>query len=360
MKSFIKKHLVVLEKISRGRVDAQVLKVKVKNMLNKYQKINKVILAVVDLILLPLTFISALVLKMIRVLGISNMRFSKRLFEFIGIYPILDHYYEPLFNKKHLRKTLDDIRHLPGVVINDEEQLELLSKLNYQEELLQFPIRKRSTVEFAFDGGSFPRGDSEYYYSIIRYFKPRKIIEIGSGQSTLMAINAINQNKKDDPNYINELFCVEPFEQAWLEKLNVKVIRKKVEEFDPGFFLTLEPNDILFIDSSHIIKPHGDILFLYLEVLPSLKPGVLIHVHDIFTPRDYPGVWLIEENLFWNEQYLLEAFLTNNRDFKVIGALNYLGNKYPGIFLEKNPVLDKKLGNKPVGRKVGSFWFMKK
>src|SRR4029078_2458503 len=87
-------------------------------------------------------------------------------------------------------------------------------------------------------------------------------------------------------------------------------------------------DDILFIDSSHIIRPQGDVLFEYLELIPSLKAGVIVHVHDIFSPKDYLKEWVIDEVHFWNEQYLLEAFLTCNSDWKVIGALNYLHHNH--------------------------------
>jgi hypothetical protein len=110
----------------------------------------------------------------------------------------------------------------------------------------------------------------------------------------------------------------------WLEQAPVRVIRQRVEESDPSLFFKLEENDILFIDSSHMIRPQGDVLFEYLEILPTLKIGVIVHIHDIFSPRDYPASWVVEEVRFWNEQYLLEAFLSHNRDWKIIGAVNFL------------------------------------
>lgn len=95
---------------------------------------------------------------------------------------------------------------------------------------------------------------------------------------------------------------------TWLEEVGVSVVRKKVEEVELSFFSRLQGNDILFIDSSHIICPQGDVLFEYLELLPSLNKGVIVHVHDIFSPKNYLKQWLQDEIWFWNEQYLLEAF----------------------------------------------------
>ena len=93
-----------------------------------------------------------------------------------------------------------------------------------------------------------------------------------------------------------------------LEKIGVTVIRQKVEGLGKAVFAELEKGDILFIDSSHIIRPQGDVLFEYLESLPSLNRGVIVHIHDIFSPKDYLKEWVTNEVRFWNEQYLLEAF----------------------------------------------------
>ena len=146
--------------------------------------------------------------------------------------------------------------------------------------------------------------------------------------------------------------CIEPFENLWLEKLSVKVIRKLVEDVDVNFFNQLDENDILFIDSSHIIRPQGDVLFEYLQILPILKCGVIVHIHDIFTPKDYLDEWKIKGTLFWNEQYLLESFLCLNSSYKIIGALNYLKSNYYDELAEKCPMLTK-------DREPGSFWIKK-
>jgi len=116
----------------------------------------------------------------------------------------------------------------------------------------------------------------------------------------------------------------------------------------------LKSNDLLFIDSSHIIRPQGDVLFEYLELLPTLKPGVLIHVHDIFTPKDYPDEWVYKNHYLWNEQYLLEAFMSFNSGFKIMGALNYLAHNYRNELAEKCPVFAKHEDGEP-----GAFWMIK-
>jgi hypothetical protein len=114
----------------------------------------------------------------------------------------------------------------------------------------------------------------------------------------------------------------------WLSKLDVHLVRKKIEEIDFNVFEQLRAGDILFIDSSHIIRPGGDVAFVILNVLPCLNRGVLVHFHDIFTPADYPVDWLKHHFRFWNEQYLLEAFLIGNNKFEVTCALNFLATHH--------------------------------
>ena len=307
-----------------------------------------------DFIMSPFTMLFAFLFRYYRKNTLNKFPISKKIFLKLGVIPVIDHYYEPLFNPKHLRFSLRDERFLPGIEFNDNEQLDILKKFDYNDELLKFPLNKTdNNLEYCYNFGAFLSGDAEYLYNMIRLFKPGRLIEIGSGSSTLMAKNAINKNKIDCSNYTCEHICIEPYEQTWLEKIGVKVIRKKVEEVGIDIFKILKKNDILFIDSSHIIRPQGDVLFEYLEILPSLNEGVIIHVHDIFTPRDYLDEWFGEK--LWNEQYLLEAFLTNNNNFRIIGATNYLSHNYNELFSSKCPIYKTQIDREP-----GSFYMVKK
>ncbi len=305
-----------------------------------------------DAVALPIVFISALALRALRRVGIDRLPWCLQLLRRIGIFPLRDHYYEPLFNSARLKKSLRADRELIGIDWNVEEQLQLLDTFNFNTELLNFPMVKRDELEFSYDNPSFGSGDSEYLYNIVRHFKPRRVCEIGSGHSTLLILSATKMNQKEDGNHPCQHICVEPYEMPWLEKTGATIIRTVVEEVDKNIFAQLEKNDILFIDSSHIIRPQGDVLFEFLEVLPSLKPGVLIHVHDIFTPKDYLDEWIFKDVRFWNEQYLLEAFLTFNREFKIIGALNYLRHHYTDKLVSKCPILKTQIEY----REPGSFW----
>lgn len=317
------------------------------------KKIIKKALLLIAELGFPLTLLASIWLKFIRKVGTGTI--NDKIFMSIGVLPIPDHYYEPLVNpKKHLKKSLRDDRDLPGINFNVDEQLNLLTNFNYNNELIKFPLKKENEIEFNYNNNSYESGDAEYLYNMIRHFKPNRIIEIGSGHSTLMAQNAIKKNKSENPNYNCNHICIEPYEMPWLKELDVELVRELVENIEVSYFEKLEKNDILFIDSSHIIRPQGDVLFEFLELLPIIKSGVLVHVHDIFTPKDYLDNWVIKDHKLWNEQYLLEAFLTSNLDFRIIGALNYLSHNYKKEFKEKCPVFASQSGVEP-----GAFWMIK-
>ena len=313
--------------------------------------IMKYNLPLIDFFLSPIIFISAIFLKIVRRIGVQKMPISKSIFNQVGIFPIREHYYEPLFKTSNLKKSLREDRILPGIDFNVAEQLKLLDKFQYNSELESFPLDQTEQLEFYYNNRSFLSGDAEFLYNIIRYSQPQKIIEIGCGMSTLMAVNAIKKNQEENNNYSCEHICIEPYENDWLQNIDVKLERKLVEEVDKNLFLSLAENDILFIDSSHVIRPQGDVLFEYLEILPILPSGVIVHIHDIFTPKDYLNTWIIDEVRFWNEQYLLEAFLSNQSDFKIIGALNFLTHHYPQELANCCPIFKQQLKREP-----GSFW----
>jgi len=288
------------------------------------RKLILAILPIADLLLVAFVYPAGFLLKLIRQAGVHRMPLCKAALLRIGVFPIRNHYYDPQFDNRSPKIPFAAERTLASLDMNTDGQLALLGQLSFARELDDTPREKTSDFEFYFGNRSFESGDAEYWYQLIRTFKPRHIIEIGSGNSTLMAIRAIRQNKADDPAYACEHVCIEPYEMPWLEKSGVTVLRQKVEDVDLSYFARLGENDILFIDSSHIIRPQGDVLFEYLELLPVLNKGVIVHIHDIFTPRNYPAEWLEGEVRLWNEQYLLEAFLYYNESWKVVGALNFL------------------------------------
>src|SRR5678816_4597665 len=261
---------------------------------------NKFVIMLLDVVMAPVVIPSALVMWVVRRVNVQRLPLCKRILMAVGVFPIRNHYYEPMFDARALTRPLDKARDLVGIDLNLQEQLSVLAGFQYNDELRGIPDSATTPGVFHFNNHSFESGDAEYWYNLIRARKPARIFEIGSGNSTLMARRAIQMNQKENPANACRHVCIEPYEMPWLEKSGVTVVRKRVEEIDKALFSELDRGDILFIDSSHVIRPQGDVVFEYLELLPSLKPGVIVHVHDIFTPRDYLKQWVVDEVKLWN------------------------------------------------------------
>jgi predicted O-methyltransferase YrrM len=279
--------------------------------------------------LAPFIVPASLCMKAARRIGLQHLPACRAIMLRIGVMPIRNHYYEPFVASSDLRKPLGDDRTLPGIEWDLPAQVRFLETLIFADEIDGWDAAATSELEFSFiNNTKFWPGDAEFLYQTVRSKKPRRLVEIGSGHSTLIARAAIRKNAQEDTQYDCEHVCIEPYEAPWLEKSGARIIRKKVQEVDVAIFSRLQKDDLLFIDSSHVIKPQGDVLTEYLEILPRLSSGVIVHVHDVFSPRDYPKQWVIDQRLLWNEQYLLEAFLTQNREWGVLAALNLLKHSY--------------------------------
>ena len=231
-------------------------------------------------------------------------------------------FYSPITSLKDLT---DDVfaKEYKNMDWNVEAQLNLLQELKAFSGEFNDIVKKNL---FDMSNQAFALHDAPVYYGIIRKFKPKKIIEIGAGHSTVLASYAVQKNENTIITAVDPFLSGETKEMV--TKAKIEFIEKPVQELPLSFFEELSENDILFIDSSHVSKVGSDVNFLYLEVLPILKPGVLIHVHDIFLPHEYPRTWLEQKLLFWNEQYLLNAFLINNKNFEALIGNYFLHLKY--------------------------------
>ena len=281
----------------------------------------------IDLAMLPLVWISGIILFCYRRVGSERLPFQTRALKATGVFPIRDHYYEPLFVDARIHKPLSEHRALPGINLRVQDQLSLLEQLHAGEEFETHALRGNiagSGMNFDINNGNYGPGDAEFLFAFLRHIKPRRVIEIGCGQTTLVIEAAASANESEHGSRFEHI-CYEPYEQPWLKCLNgVKLLRKRIETENANWQDELAEGDLLFIDSSHMIRPQGDVLYEYLELIPALARGVYVHVHDIFTPRDYPDKWIRDAVKFWNEQYLLEAILSNHGRYHVIAALNFL------------------------------------
>ena len=316
--------------------------------------LSEILFGLFDLVMTPAVLIFAPVAAILARLR-SRAPLCRWMLEKFQVAVVRHHYYEPIVFQSDLKQDFGAPRRITGLDLNEAGQLTLLENFTYGEELLAIPTEKTSQKQFGYHNNSFESGDAEFLYNMIRHFKPGRIIEIGSGNSTLMARLAIEQNRAENPSYCCDQICVEPFEQLWLEAIGANVVRKTVESCPESMFDALVENDILFIDSSHIIRPQGDVLFEYLQILGLLRPNVIVHVHDVFTPYDYPAKWIKRDRWMWNEQYLLEAFLSFNNRFEVIAAVNWLSHAHRDRLHDACPILMREPWREP-----GSFWFRRK
>lgn len=302
----------------------------IKNKLIPFlQILGKPISFLLDLILIPIIFFSGIFLKFYRKVGSKRFPINTNLLKKIGVFPIIDHFYEPFFNHKTLTEDFSKIRNLPSINFREQEQLDLLKSFKFQKDFQSFLDSEadlKTLRSFSITNGSYGAGDAEILFNFLRLKKPSKIIEIGSGNSTKVIEAALKLNIKEGSN--PKFTCIEPY-KPWLKSTeHIKILRSKLEQTSLDWTKELSDGDFLFIDSSHMIRPQGDVLYEYLEIIPTLNPGVFVHVHDIFSPRDYPETWLKKDVKFWNEQYLLETLLSNSNRYKVIASLNYLAKDY--------------------------------
>jgi predicted O-methyltransferase YrrM len=225
------------------------------------------------------------------------------------------------------------------ISFNDDKHIEILNELsNYltkfdstfgianDSELRANIYKRQQQLQYTLMNRAFEWMDGRLLHYYLQKNKPKKLIEIGSGNSTLLAYNT-----KVMFDLEVEITCIEPYPSDYLVQLHsegkINLIKNKLENIDLQMFRDLNEHDILFIDSSHVLKLDSDVMYYFTKILPLLKKNVLVHIHDIFFPHDYPLDWL-KEGRFWNEQYFLYVFLQFNTKFKIQFSNSYAPFKF--------------------------------
>lgn len=280
----------------------------------------------------PLGWLVKLFLRPIALIMSLTLRGNEAypIFAHYGFHLLRQHYFLPIPDADDLSFIKDT--ELAGVDMNEQGALKLLDDviLKYKAEFNAFPHHDTGDPsQFYLINGNYMAIDGNVYYALIRHYKPRRVVEIGSGYSTLLAAEAIRKNRAEGADAA-ELICIEPYPRPMLRRQipeMTQLIEKRVQAVPLDFFQALQAGDILFIDSTHALKPGGDVWWEYCEILPRLAPGVLVHIHDVSLPKPYPKVYF-DYHWYWTEQYLLQAFLAFNHRFEVIWPGNYLMTKY--------------------------------
>jgi len=289
------------------------------------------------------------------------------LYQKMGVSLIPNRYEEPVPDLRELENfSWDKEGSLGGIELKLEKQAALLNRITpkYLDEFRSLPQEKTQppeVEEYHHTNPSFRGADAGFYYCLIRHLKPRRIIEIGAGFSTLLAAHAVVKNAKEKKPC--RLTAIEPYPSRTLREGVpgiARLLETNVQKVPLSEFGSLESGDILFVDSSHILRTGSDVQMEFLEILPRLKKGVYAHFHDIFLPMDYPRKLVMEDFKFYNEQYLLQAFLSFNREFEVIWAGQ-------AMLLKKAELIEKHFGEFFGGKDASerywrsvSFWIRRK
>ena len=254
-----------------------------------------------------------------------------------GIQIVPNHYYSSVADINYLAKNRNNWAkksNLPGIISNLDNQIINLKKIciPFQREYLGNKNYFKAVSDHFGPGFGFI--EAQALHGIIRYYKPNRIIEVGSGVSTYCSLKATEMN------HHGNITCIEPFPSDKLKSLSsIELIENEVQKVSLDTFDLLDNNDLLFIDSTHTVKTGSDVNYIILEVLPRLKPGVIIHFHDIFLPYDYQ-IDILRAYFQWSETSLLRAFLINNNKSEIIFSLSQLHEDKKEALLEVFPEYD--------------------
>jgi hypothetical protein len=278
-------------------------------------------------------------------------RKSARLFVPPGHFysPIVDiDQVRPLFNRPEMPNRL------PGISLDPLAMAELWQQFLPFLKDIPFPEDPAQGFRYSFRNPAFSYGDGSILYAMLRHFRPRRLVEVGSGHSSACAMDTIDHHL--DGNV--QVTFIEPHPELLLEVLGKETANRVtihaacVQDIDLATFTDLEAGDFLFIDSTHVLKTGSDVCHELFNVLPALKPGVFIHFHDIFWPFEYGADWVLRENRSWNEIYALRAFLMYNDAFEIVFFNDYFAKTCCDTIQADYPAMLKNGG--------GSLWLRKK
>jgi hypothetical protein len=268
------------------------------------------------------------------------------------------HFYSPVPSKKDVLFHLESIKshqsQMLDIQLNHEQQFETLQKFAAFYDDLPFPQQQNGSCRYYYDQSVFCYPDAIFLYSFLRNTTPARIIEVGSGFSSAVILDTVD---RFFPAARPHITFIEPY-PVNLKKLlrpgdgnTVTVLEKNLQDVAIDVFTSLGPGDLLFIDSSHVLKCGSDLHYLFFEVIPRLRAGTYVHFHDIFRNFDYPSGWLLQGR-YWNEGYFLRAFLANNNAWEICFFNNYVRNHFEDYLAEKMPLCLKDVG--------GSLYIRKK
>lgn len=236
---------------------------------------------------------------------------------------------------------------IPACFLNSKHQAILDALPDYAEAFQAFSTTASNTVGYQFANEFYSSPDTEVLYTLVRQLQPKQILELGCGNSTRITRQAIRDGK-----LATKLICLDPFPRRDVAECADELHLKPVEDSNAlELVQALEPGDVLFIDTSHYVRPANDCAYIYGVLIPSVKPGVIVHIHDIFIPYDYP-IWLATgDGAGWGEQTVVIAMLQDAEAWEALWPGHYLQKALPD-FPSHFPNME--------GRAAQSLWLCKR
>jgi hypothetical protein len=276
-----------------------------------------------------------------------------------GLFVRPGHFYSPIVDVHEAARHLARSKRAAGAPIEGIE-IDRTRHLAFWDEIqpllreLPFGPVPKAGLRYGFDNDAFGYGDGIMLYAILRHFRPRRLIEVGSGYSSACSLDTIERflGGTVETTFIEPHPALLERFLSPAERARSRVLAVPIQEVEPALFDQLEAGDVLFIDSTHVAKTGSDVVFELFEVLPRLRPGVLIHFHDIFDGFEYPAAWVLGDNRSWNELYILRAYLMYNRSFEVVFFNDFFARTCAEEIQKSCPLFQKNSG--------GSLWLRKR
>lgn len=269
------------------------------------------------------------------------------------------HYYSPIVDPSTIaeyveKQYLAEPSDLAGIQFDESAMLRFWKKNSDFIKNTPFSEHDDGNNRYYYNNGQYPYGDAIMLRTMIAYFKPKNVVEIGSGFSSACMLDAIDHTGLKD----FAMTCIDPDAERLRSRLRdedllrVDILEGLVQDVPLSTFSKLNANDILFIDSTHVLKTASDVHYELFSILPSLNKGVLVHFHDIQYPFEYPRQWLFEDNRSWNEIYALRAFLMFNSAFEIVFWNDLFAHRQRELVHKTNPLFLNNPG--------GSIWLRRK
>jgi hypothetical protein len=240
------------------------------------------------------------------------------------------HFYSPICDEAEAGAHIERVREaapraLPGIRTDQAEMAKLWHAMLAYLNSAPFSDQPAAGFRYHYDNPAYAWGDGSILHAMIRHLRPRRIIEVGSGWSSACSLDTVERFLDNSC----DLTFIDPYPELAIETVGVSrpgvlIIDRKVQDVDFAIFDALEENDILFIDSTHVLKTGSDVAVELFEILPRLKMGVVVHIHDMFWPFEYPESWVVAENRSWNELQAVRAFLYENSAWDIMWFTDYM------------------------------------